>query len=267
MRFSVLIPAFRAQKTIKRAVASIISQRDVAAEIVICADDGADYATLLRDLAVHKRQLVVCRTPRIQSGPSVARNIAFANSSAAWIASLDADDEFSPGRLARLRSTLEKTGVATGPTIELTEIRQVMRIAKPIHSRASLTVQDIAEIRMPYAPVFHRSFFHHGWPDTGFAEDMIFNVGLLVRSGIYGFVGHAGYRYYLSDHSISGSADSLMRATSAYKRILKSIHSFDWPKAIQEKVRKVIQEDLERAEFSLSSELTAQHWRKAVRGT
>jgi succinoglycan biosynthesis protein ExoO len=267
MEFSILIPAFKAAGTIRRAVESVISQSDAVAEIVICADDNFDYGAILKDLSFSNCRLVLCRTPLPRSGPSVARNIAFKHSSAEWIASLDADDQFSPRRLQCLAAALEKTGVATGPTIEINENRHVQRVAKPQEPSLGLTVEDISEIRMPYAPAFHRSLFHNGWPELGFAEDMIFNIELLVRAGGYGFVRSGGYRYFLSNNSISGRPTALRRAAGAYKNILKNIHTFDWPEQVRDKVRAVIVEDLNRALGAISntSHKTEHKWRNFVR--
>jgi succinoglycan biosynthesis protein ExoO len=260
MDVAIVIPAYRAEKTIRRAVQSVQAQTGITSEIVICADDDLDYTSSLKDLNGPTHPITFCRTRKPRSGPPCARNIAVAHSRAEVIASLDADDEFSPGRLRRLLPLVAETGVATGPTIEISEDRAVAKIGRPKHGAAFLTVDDISTIRFPYAPVFHRSLLGDGWPQVVFAEDMIFNTALLVRAGAYAFSPAAAYRYYQSPTSISGQLGAVRRAISGYKQILASLDSFDWPPSVRNKIREVILEDLARA--SAGSSIS---WRDAVR--
>ena len=263
MDVAIVIPAYRAEKTIRRAVRSVQAQTGITTEIIICADDDLDYTVPLKDLNSATHTITFCRTPHPRSGPPCARNIAAAHSRAEVIASLDADDEFSPGRLRRLLRLVAKTGVATGPTIEISQNRAVTKIGRPKHGAAFLTVDDISTIRFPYAPVFHRGLFGDGWPQVAFAEDMIFNTALLVRAGAYAFSPAAAYRYYRSPTSISGQLGALTRAIGGYQQILASLASFAWPPSITDKIREVILEDLTRALASAGSPSVS--WRDAVR--
>ena len=261
MDVAIVIPAYRAEKTIRRAVQSIHAQTGVRSEIVICADDNLDYTISLKDLDGSTHPITFCRTPTPRSGAPCARNIAAAHSRAEVIASLDADDAFSPGRLRRLLPLVAKTGVATGPTIEISQDRAVTKIGRPKHGAAFLTVDDISTIRFPYAPVFHRSLLGDGWPQLAFAEDMIFNTTLLVRAGAYAFNPAAAYRYYQSPTSISGQLSAVTRAIGGYRQILESLDFFGWPPSVRDKIREVILEDLARATAGSPSV----SWRDTVR--
>ena len=44
---TVIVPAYRAEATIVRALASVFAQEGVRAEVVLCADDDLDYGALL----------------------------------------------------------------------------------------------------------------------------------------------------------------------------------------------------------------------------
>jgi len=116
---SVIMPAYRAQTTIGRAIASVFAQQGVVAELVLCADDDLDYRALVPDALRSGASITLCRTPNPKSGPSLARNIALSHARADIIACLDADDAFAPKRLARLLPLVEQHGLATGPTLEV----------------------------------------------------------------------------------------------------------------------------------------------------
>ena len=99
----VLVAARDRRDTIERAILSALSQDDVRNVIVI--DDGSADDTVARALQcdVGRRRVIVERL-RTSVGPAAARNVAIHISTAPWIAILDADDYFLPGRIRRLLS-------------------------------------------------------------------------------------------------------------------------------------------------------------------
>ena len=105
---SVIVPAYAAAATIVRAAQSVFAQAGVDVELVLCADDGFDYACLLPAELRAGNRMTFCRTPSPASGPSVARNIATAHASADVIACLDADDINHPQRLAKQVDYLDR---------------------------------------------------------------------------------------------------------------------------------------------------------------
>lgn len=104
---SVVVPARNAGTTVEAALASALDGQGVPLEVIV-VDDGStdDTARLVSDAAR--------RDPRIRllrgagEGAGAARNRAIAAARGAWIAPLDADDRFRPGRLARLTALGEK---------------------------------------------------------------------------------------------------------------------------------------------------------------
>ncbi|MFN0042994.1 MAG: glycosyltransferase family 2 protein [Alphaproteobacteria bacterium] len=97
---SVIIPAFRAEATIARAVASALAENPF--EILVIADDGADYAAVLARGGIGDDRVRHGSTGRIGAGPARARNLGRDLARGEFLAWLDADDAFLPGRLAAL---------------------------------------------------------------------------------------------------------------------------------------------------------------------
>lgn len=97
----VLIAARDRADTIERAVQSALAQDEVRA--VILVDDGSTDETAVRasQCDPQGKRLTIKRL-RSSVGPSAARNIALNLSTAPWIAVLDGDDFFLPGRLSAL---------------------------------------------------------------------------------------------------------------------------------------------------------------------
>jgi succinoglycan biosynthesis protein ExoU len=98
---SVIIPAFNAEATLSRAMASALAQPETAEVIVV--DDASPDGTgaIARAAAADDRRVRVVHLDA-NGGPARARNAGINASRSPWIAVLDADDIFMPARLARL---------------------------------------------------------------------------------------------------------------------------------------------------------------------
>jgi succinoglycan biosynthesis protein ExoO len=107
---TVVIPAFNAAGFVHRAIDSALSQEGVALEVVVVDDASSDdTATAVRERYPGAENVRVHRLDR-NSGPSAARNAGFQRARGKWIAVLDADDIFAPGRLRRLFDAGERLG-------------------------------------------------------------------------------------------------------------------------------------------------------------
>lgn len=92
---SVVIPAFNAERTIRRAIDSILVQQRPADEIIV-VDDGSDVP--LQDLLrPYGSAVTVLRQPNAHA--AAARNRGIDHARGDWIALLDADDFWEPEKL------------------------------------------------------------------------------------------------------------------------------------------------------------------------
>ncbi len=95
-RFSVIIPAFNSAACVGRAIESALTQSHAPFEILV-VDDGSIDATA--EVAESYGQPVrVLR--QANGGPAAARNAGAAVAKGDWLAFLDADDAWLPGKLA-----------------------------------------------------------------------------------------------------------------------------------------------------------------------
>ena len=89
---SVIIPAFNAEKSIERAVFSVLQQTYAAVEIIIIDDCSTDCTfEILEDLKGKTSSLRLIRH-RANSGVSASRNSGLEIATGDWITFLDADD-------------------------------------------------------------------------------------------------------------------------------------------------------------------------------
>jgi glycosyltransferase involved in cell wall biosynthesis len=103
-RFSVVIPAFNAERTIQATLQSLRAQtcRDFEAIVV---DDGSTDATATRVEAVDDERISLMRLRN--RGPSAARNVGIENARGGFVSFLDADDVWLPIYLERMADLLE----------------------------------------------------------------------------------------------------------------------------------------------------------------
>jgi glycosyltransferase involved in cell wall biosynthesis len=103
---TILIPAFNAEKTIERALRSVLAQRIESFEIVVVNDASNDGTVAVIEslgikelrLAHHQENLGECGAMNTGLGLALGKYIAF----------LDADDEWLPNKLIKQIALLEK---------------------------------------------------------------------------------------------------------------------------------------------------------------
>lgn len=99
---SVIVPAYNAADYIEATIASATQQDGVELEVIVVDDRSTDdTAAIVARIAAGDARVSLLALPE-NGGPSRARNAGIAAARGAWIALLDADDSFAPGRLATL---------------------------------------------------------------------------------------------------------------------------------------------------------------------
>ena len=114
---SVIVPAFRAEKTIRRAVNSILVWPGDDMEVIV-VDDGSDDCTagVVREVA--KRDARVRLLQQRNAGRSAARNVGFRAARGEWVMFLDADDYLLAGSIAQIqRMTSSSVSLVLFPVI------------------------------------------------------------------------------------------------------------------------------------------------------
>src|SRR5204862_6759843 len=96
--FSVVVAAYQAADTIGEALASALAQTAPPHEIVVCDDGSTD--DLEAALAPFRERIVLLR--KENGGEASAKNAAARAATGDFVAILDADDVYLPGRLAAL---------------------------------------------------------------------------------------------------------------------------------------------------------------------
>jgi glycosyltransferase involved in cell wall biosynthesis len=102
VRISVIIPAYQAAAHVGEAIRSVLQQDHPATEIIVVDDGSTDQtADAVRAFGP---AVTLCSQPN--GGEASARNAGWRAATSEWVAYLDADDRFLPGKLAAVAAAI-----------------------------------------------------------------------------------------------------------------------------------------------------------------
>jgi glycosyltransferase involved in cell wall biosynthesis len=106
---SVVISTYQRPDACERALRSVLEQTEPPLEVLIC-DDGSrdDTPARFRAWEEHCENVRYLRIPDNTGTPASARNLGIADARGHWIAFLDDDDEWLPGKLEAQRAAIAR---------------------------------------------------------------------------------------------------------------------------------------------------------------
>jgi succinoglycan biosynthesis protein ExoO len=235
---SVVIPVWNAARFVGRAIASAVAGPDAGgAQVVeiLAVDDlstDGSRAVLQRLAAAEPRLKVLCNTANL--GPGGSRNAGIAAARGEWIAVLDADDAYAPGRLSRLISVAEENGldiIADLPVLYDLAAQAPAPVQLPASGRVQrLTLADLLrpdpETGLDLGllkPVFRRRLADEGlWrypADVRHGEDFALYFDLVAGGAVFGLLHEAHYVFSTRIGGVSGSYSPGSVTTVDYRAI------------------------------------------------
>lgn len=109
IKVSTIIPAYNAERTIAQAIDSALAQDYEGHEVLVVNDGSTDATAAILGKYGSEIQVITRRN----GGLSAARNAAVCRSTGKYLALLDADDIWLPGKLRTMVSALERNPLAS----------------------------------------------------------------------------------------------------------------------------------------------------------
>lgn len=268
---TVLIAAYNAADFIDRAIASALDQAPVEVEVLV-VDDCSTDATVARVRAISSLEprVRLVELP-VNGGPSVARNEGLACARGEWVAVLDADDAYLPGRLAALLDVAQASGadlvadnfhfyhalegrigdvgLVPGGEPELVGAAELID-----RSHAYGAEADWGLLK----PMLNRAFLdRHGlrYPThTRHGEDFLFVVNILLAGGVFAVTREPFYLYTTRDSGMSRTVidyDSMWRQSMTLLNDTRFASDRNLLRAVKRRVRRVRWYAAERSVVSL----------------
>jgi glycosyltransferase involved in cell wall biosynthesis len=143
---SVVIPVRDARRYVGEAIASVLGQRERALEVIVVDDGSGDDSVAVVEAVADPRVRLLTQPP---AGAAAARNRGVGASSAPYLAFLDADDRWTPAKLALQLAALNRHASAEmvlGHAREIDENGMRLRTGapRPAYSPCSMLVRRAA---------------------------------------------------------------------------------------------------------------------------
>ena len=223
MRISIIIPCFKAETCLSRAVASVKAQSifttigyDIA-EVVVAADDGGDYE-FAKEILPETRVLPPV-SGYFGSGPGATRNRGIKASSGEILAFLDADDEWSENYLEELIPLVKKHGAAFAPTAILNHNnKHIFTLGEGLQTLVPLDFGN-------WPGSFHPCLFRELSPgfSDGAGQDVFHAIEVLGRVGGAAPVAkNARYKLHLQGDSVTANPQFSAKIARRYRQYINA---------------------------------------------
>ena len=260
----VLIPAFNAEDTVGRAVLSALAQPE-AAEVLLLDDASTDRTLESASAANDGTNRLRCHVLERNQGPAAARNRGIELTKQPWIAVLDADDYFLPGRLTQLLASAEEADFVAddlfvtkaegdprrysrliGPNLRLPRRLELSDFIRGNMSRPDAPRRELGFLK----PLIRTSFLrrHNMRYDERLrlGEDFILYARALAAGARFKLVEPCGYVAVEGPNSLSVShgvpeLEQLLRAARDLSRLPMSREERSCAKAHERQVRQKLQ--------------------------
>jgi glycosyltransferase involved in cell wall biosynthesis len=144
MKISAVIPVYARQATGVRAIRSVLAQSEPIFEIVV-VDDGSPEPFFLPDDLASNSKIRLIRQDN--AGASAARNRGVSEARGDYVAFLDSDDYWLPGKIAAQIETVRKADMVRdiSPLVFVTGFRQINASNGLSRDRIPLESQDVVD--------------------------------------------------------------------------------------------------------------------------
>lgn len=207
---SVVIPAYRAERELPRALASVLAGgvAEDRLEILVESDDGQDYLAA----AALSPAVRVGVTGAVATGVGAARNRAMERARGEWVAFLDADDRLDPGFLAEALVLAGSRGGAMARLVVAQDGRDIFDLARfGDAADYALAARTGASLR----PVVRRD--RAGRFRTLLSQDVAHGLEMIGLHGGSLPLTRAAYRMELTAGSVTDAGDFARRVGQAYQ--------------------------------------------------
>lgn len=250
MKYSVIIPAYNAEKTICRCVKSIISQPYEDYELIIVNDGSSDNTlSVCKALAGESNKIKLIDISH--SGVSVARNKALDEAKGEYVTFVDSDDYVAKNYFSLIDSQLSDYDLLIFAKCTVSENAIHLIDVKPFSAKtADKTIAKVGKlicnkvINSPCTKVYRKNIIENNsvrFPESAsMAEDKAFNVKYSLYCSSIKIVNEPLYFYNVSNpSSLTRSKNASSKGTGEYMQ--EAIEDSD----ISEKNKNIISKSLD----------------------
>jgi glycosyltransferase involved in cell wall biosynthesis len=193
---SVIVPAFDAAASIRQTLNSVLAQTYQEIEVIV-VDDGSSDATsaIVEEFVARDPRFHLIR--QSNAGVGAARNTAIRKARGKYVAPLDADDYWFPGKLEKQVACMEQSGRETGLVYCWST---VIDDQGGLLSSCSHTVEGrlrrVLILRNVVGNGLHHGSVHPPLKRSGFTSREPNNTGAKIGISIFGLLNNLAFASY-----------------------------------------------------------------------
>lgn len=228
---SIVMPAFKAENTISKTVLSVIRQTHPHWELVIVADDGVDYESILGRSELLHPGIRFLSSGNHSSGPSTPRNIGLDAAEFSYVAMLDADDIMHPQKLEYAVDKLQIHPIVSCALQLLTQDFQPLRtVGEGVDRVLSSRDYKYTNYSSDAMVVYDRQVVDPRFdPTLPCVNDVDFVLRLFAKSDHCFHFGQPLHSYVKRSISVSNGPNVEQKYTQVKKTILQRLSSGYYP--------------------------------------
>ena len=214
-KISVVIPVYKAEKTLERCVGSVLAQTFTDYEIILVDDGSPDRCGEICDAYAREHDCITV-IHKENGGVADARNVgidyAVTHSDSEWIAFIDSDDWIHPRCLEALLSAAETTGARLSAcghekTAGEDPVVNESNLHPTIYESESFYCDHFADTVIVWGKLYQKSAFDRiRFPKGKIHEDVFVFHLLLFQYDRIAYIEEPLYAYYDNPGGIMSSA-------------------------------------------------------------
>lgn len=236
LKLSIIIPAYNAEKNIKRCLESVQAQTLQNWECIIINDGSIDNTQIICEQFTQQDKRIKLIN-KYNEGPGPSRNLGIYVSQGEWLGFIDSDDYVDPNHFENLINNAEAHKVRIAQcAVKVYKNGKQSTIwhknkagAYYIDDGKTLTKEG-CDIGHCWDKVYESKLIKENrieFNKCDMCEDLIFNVHAFCKAIKFLAISDATYNYFIEDNSLSHSSISGERKVDFLYKMEKSIKDLD----------------------------------------
>lgn len=235
-KISVIMPVYNAEKTIERAILSIINQTYNNIELILINDGSTDGTeSIIKKYIEKENKIDIQYYFQKNSGPSIAKNLGIDMAKGEYILFVDSDDTISENYIESLVIN-QKEGMLIGASYKIIEDIKItnknLKITNKDYYVRDEILNDLLIGKLNGFVVlylFNKEQMKEVYfeKDIRYMEDTLFLIKYIIKNNINNiiYLKYVHYNYYQIDGSITNDTNKIIKNILSFTNSIRKIEN------------------------------------------
>ena len=235
-KISVIMPVYNAEKTIERAILSIINQTYNNIELILINDGSIDGTeSIIKKYIEKEKKIEIKYYFQKNSGPSIAKNLGIDMAIGEYILFVDSDDTISENYIESLVIN-QKEGMLIGASYKIIEDIKItnknLKITNKDYYVRDEILNDLLIGKLNGFVVlylFNKEQMKEVYfeKDIRYMEDTLFLIKYIIKNNINNiiYLKYVHYNYYQTDGSITNDTNKIIKNILSFTNSIRKIEN------------------------------------------